>query len=183
VTTIVLVRHGEAAAAWGDDADPGLSDLGRAQAAAVAAHLGREPRRPIITSPLRRCRETAATLGAAWRQSPSIQPRVGEIESNDHDLDTRADWLRDVLSRRWSEVDPSSRAWRDDVVSYLLSLEADTIVFTHFVAINVAIGQATGDERIVCRRAGNCSQTVLQSDGVRLSLVSEPAEPDRTEVL
>jgi broad specificity phosphatase PhoE len=108
---------------------------------------------------------------------------VGEIESSDHDLDTRSDWLRDVLSRRWSEVDPSLRAWRDDVVAYLSSLEEDTIVFSHFVAINVAIGAATGEDRIVCRRAGNCSQTVLQSDGDRLTLVSEPAEPDRTEVL
>jgi broad specificity phosphatase PhoE len=180
---IVLVRHGEAAAGWGDDADPGLSDLGRTQAAAVAERFAGEPLRPIVTSPLRRCRETSAPLADAWQQAPSIEPRVGEIESNDRDLTTRADWLRDLLPRKWSEVDSSLRAWRDDVIAYLLTLDQATIVFTHFVAINVAIGAATGDDRIVSRRAGNCSQTVLESDGDKLTLVSEPLEPARTEVL
>ena len=33
---LTLVRHGRAAAGWGDDLDPGLDDLGRAQAESVA---------------------------------------------------------------------------------------------------------------------------------------------------
>ena len=34
---LYLVRHGEAAAAWGDHDDPGLSPLGQAQATDAAA--------------------------------------------------------------------------------------------------------------------------------------------------
>ena len=36
---IYLVRHGEAAAGWGDHPDPGLSALGQKQAKAVAVEL------------------------------------------------------------------------------------------------------------------------------------------------
>ena len=32
IHTILLIRHGEASASWGDHADPGLSDNGKKQA-------------------------------------------------------------------------------------------------------------------------------------------------------
>ena len=36
---IILIRHGEAASSWGDDPDPGLSNLGKSQAEAVKENL------------------------------------------------------------------------------------------------------------------------------------------------
>ena len=67
---LFLIRHGKPAAVWGEaDDDPGLDDTGREQAAAVAAHLLGLPdgERPtwVVSSPLRRCRETAMTY---WRR-------------------------------------------------------------------------------------------------------------------
>jgi broad specificity phosphatase PhoE len=183
VNRIVLVRHGDAAAGWGDDLDPGLSERGQAQARHVAESLKPLGPLPILTSPLRRCRETAAPLAAQWREVPTIEPDVGEIKAPDHDLATRGPWLASVLGSEWPEMPPAQQAWRDAVVACLLSLEQDTIVVTHFVAINVAIGAATVDDRVVCRRVGNCSTTMLESDGNTLMLVAVPAEPDKTEVL
>ncbi len=61
---ITMVRHGQAAAGFSDDLDPGLSALGREQADAAAAALAPIGPQPIIASPLRRCRETAAPLAA-----------------------------------------------------------------------------------------------------------------------
>jgi broad specificity phosphatase PhoE len=63
---IVLIRHGQTAAnAAGlllGRADPPLTDLGRRQAAASARMVGEVTR--VVTSPLRRARETAAAFGA-----------------------------------------------------------------------------------------------------------------------
>jgi probable phosphoglycerate mutase len=70
-TTLLLLRHGRtpltAAKCFSGSggADPSLDEEGRRQAAAVAAALGsREDLRTVITSPLRRTRETAETVAA-----------------------------------------------------------------------------------------------------------------------
>jgi broad specificity phosphatase PhoE len=180
---IVLVRHGEAAAGWGDAADPGLSSLGRDQARAVAERLAARGPLPILTSPLLRCQETAAPLAEKWDVTPMVTDGVGEIKAPDHDVSTRGPWLREVMSKRWVELPADQQRWRDDVLACLLAPRGDCVIFTHFVAINVAIGAATADGRVVCRRVDNCSTTVLDSDGTSLMLVEAPAEADRTEVL
>ena len=63
---LFLVRHGRATGGYGADLDPGLDDLGRAQAAATAERLGPLGPLPMITSPLRRAREPAAALEARF---------------------------------------------------------------------------------------------------------------------
>ena len=57
---IYLIRHGQAAASWGEHPDPGLSDLGREQAASVATALQTRNIAHAFTSPMARCRETGS---------------------------------------------------------------------------------------------------------------------------
>ena len=59
---IYLVRHGRTTSRWGMEKDPGLDELGRAQAKAAARRLASLGPHPIITSPLKRTRETSAPL-------------------------------------------------------------------------------------------------------------------------
>jgi len=69
VTLVLLVRHGLTASTGsvltGRTPGIGLDDRGRAQAEAVAARLADVPLDAIVTSPLQRCRETAAAIAAA----------------------------------------------------------------------------------------------------------------------
>jgi probable phosphoglycerate mutase len=69
VTLVLLVRHGLTAGTGsvltGRTPGIGLDDRGRAQAAAVAARLADVPLDVIVSSPLQRCRETAAAIAAA----------------------------------------------------------------------------------------------------------------------
>ena len=180
---LVLVRHGEAAAGWGDDVDPGLSEVGQRQAREVADRLVALGPLPILTSPMQRCRETATPLAEKWGVAPEPSDHVGEIQAPDHDVTTRGPWLREVLGKRWTELPADQQRWRHDVLACLLAQTNDCVIFTHFVAINAAIGAATADGRVVCRHVANCSTTVLDSDGATLMLVEEPAEVMRTQVL
>ena len=180
---LVLVRHGEAVAGWTDDADPALSELGQEQARSVAERLVALGPLPILTSPLLRCRETAVPLSEKWGVAPLATERVGEIQAPDHDVATRGPWLHDVMSKRWIELPAAQQQWRADVLACLLEQPVDCVIFTHFVAINVAVGSATADGRVVCRTVANCSTTVLDSDGVSLTMVEAPAEVPQTEVL
>lgn len=177
---VVLVRHGEAAAGWDGDADPGLSDRGRAQAARAAGDLAGLVGTPVVTSPLRRTRETAAPIAAALGVDVRVEPAVGEVVAPPPfaSLDQRGPWLRELMRGAWTGADPSLAAWRRDVVSALEALRHDSVVVTHFVAINAAVGAALGDDRVVCFRPANCSQTVLRigDDGIAVASLGDEAE-------
>ena len=172
MTRLHLVRHGRAEAGFGTHIDPGLDDEGRRQADGAVRLLTPVGPLPVVTSPLRRTRETAAAFERAWGVVAVVDPAVGEIRAPTDDLAGRAAWLTDALAGRWSDLDASFGAWRDDVVDALLRLREDTVVVTHYVAINAAVGAATGDERLVCFSPDNCSVTTLESDGTSLRVVS-----------
>jgi broad specificity phosphatase PhoE len=180
---LFLIRHGEPSATWGGgDADPGLTDLGRQQAQAAADRLRLCTPRHIVSSPLRRAQETAAPLAEALSIAPKIAHEVAEIPTPENvDLEHRADWLRGIMTREWSVVEPGLRTWRDGIINYLIGLQADTAIFSHFVAINVALGASIGDDRVVCFKPAHASITVLETMGRVISLV-EPGETAETTV-
>jgi broad specificity phosphatase PhoE len=172
-----LVRHGAAEAGWGDHADPGLSARGWAQAEAMADAIAPIGPRPLFTSPLLRTRETAAALGARWSVEPTIEPRVAELPPPaGMSLDDRVVWLRALMDGRWTGQEPRLQTWRNAILECLLASADDAVFVTHFIAINVAIGAATGDDRVVCRGVDNCSVTTMATDGGALVLLATDPE-------
>ena len=120
---VVLVRHGKAAAGWSDDLDPGLDDLGRQQAQAMADRLHLFGPLPLFSSPLRRCIETAEALGDRWGVEPAISADVGEVESPTADLAERGVWLRGFMASTWADQPAELLAWRQRIVDFLLATE------------------------------------------------------------
>jgi broad specificity phosphatase PhoE len=179
---LLLVRHGRAAAGFHEDHDPGLDAVGREQAAAVAVELAPQGPMALLSSPLRRARETAQPLEAAWEIGATVLDPVGEIPSpfSRDDLGGRGDWLRDVMSRSWPELDATLDRWRADLLDALLGTRADTVFCTHFVAINAAVGAALGDDRVLVFKPDNCSVTELDVVDGRLVLVSRGHEAATT---
>lgn len=164
-----LVRHGRAAAGWDSDPDPGLDDLGRGQALAVARALTPLRLGSVVTSPLLRCRQTAFPLAAAWGVEARVEPAVAEIPSPpEHTMQSRVGWLREAMAGTWTDLAERSGAaysdFRDRLVAAIGSLTDDTVVFTHFVAINALIGAATGDDRVLIASLDNCSVTTVDVD-------------------
>lgn len=179
MTRLWLVRHGRAAAGWDTDLDPGLDQIGQSQAAEVVHQLGRLTGCAVASSPLRRCRETAAPLAELWGIMPVIELRVAEIPSPDGvPMSGRVQWLRDSMLGTWSDLGPRYMAFRDGVVAALVGMPTNTVVFSHFVAINAVIGAATGDDRLVIRSLDNCSVTVVDVRDGHLHLVEGGHEAD-----
>ncbi len=176
MSRLYLVRHGRAAADWGSHVDPGLDDVGRTQAEAMAARLEPKAPLPLVASPLRRTRETAAALERRWEVAARIEPRVGEISSPLEDLAARADWLRGIMPCRWPELDDPLRRWRESVIEALRALSEDTVVVSHYIAINVAVGNALGDQRVTCFRPDHCSCTTLDIANGKIRLIELGAQ-------
>jgi len=176
MATIFLVRHGRAAAAFDAHHDPGLDELGRRQAEATARYLAPLGPFSIYSSPLARARETSTPLAARWGIDAVIEPRVAEIPSPMEDLAERSRWLRDAMQGRWRDLPGDLQQWRDSLVDCLLALREDSVVFCHFVAINVAVGAARHDDRLVCFRPDNGSVTRIANDDGRLRIIELGAE-------
>ncbi|MGD9794673.1 MAG: hypothetical protein AB7V43_14445, partial [Acidimicrobiia bacterium] len=61
----------------------------------------------------------------------------------------------------WREVGQRYTDYRDQVAAYVASLRTDTVVVSHYIAINAVIGKVIGDDRVVIASLDNCSVTVL----------------------
>lgn len=166
MSRIWMIRHGKPSATWGGaDEDPGLDAAGEAQARAAAEALLAMPDRPtrVISSPLRRCRETAAPYAEMLGVEVEIDPRVGEIPTPARlAAEERPAWLRRAFGGLWREIegDLDYDAWRRGVAGAVAGY-AGCAVFSHYVAINAAVSTALEDERVMGFRPDHCSITVF----------------------
>jgi broad specificity phosphatase PhoE len=180
MTLLYLVRHGRASVGWdGDDPDPGLDELGREQARLVAAELAPLGPLALVTSPLRRARETAMPFENEWSIEAIVDGHVGEIPSPAEIANgDRVAWLRGAMSGTWADLGERYAVWRDSVVTWLAARSVDTVVTSHFIAINAAIGSAIGDDRVVIASLDNASVTVVEVVDGALVLRSIGREAD-----
>jgi broad specificity phosphatase PhoE len=161
---IVLVRHARPDGTWGRDADPGLDAVGHEQARAVADVLAPLGPLPVVVSPLRRTRETAAPLATRWRVEPTVEHGVGELTAPPDARPDHATWLRTLMAGTGAEHATVMGPFRARVLGAIRALRADTVVVTHFLAINAVVGAATDDDRVVSFTPTHCSRTVVELD-------------------
>lgn len=161
---IYLVRHGEAAASWGDHPDPGLSELGQRQAKAAAERLVAMGARSAVCSPMQRCRETAAAFERLAGITAAIEPVVSEI-ATPPGVGDRVTWLRGYMGGTWTTEGAAHDAWRRQIAAALALLPDNTAVFSHFVAINAVVSLIDQDERTTVFQPGHCSITKLDFGG------------------
>ncbi len=102
MTELLLVRH---ALPQSGTSNPGLSDEGRNQAERLAAWLGAEEIDAIVTSPMRRARETSALLEKALQFDAPVVPDLREW-----DRDVPAPALVYQAVEEMPSADPRARA-------------------------------------------------------------------------
>ena len=178
MSRIHMIRHGRPASTWGDaDPDPGLDEVGAEQARTVARALlalpeGERPSR-VVSSPLRRCRETAQPLADALGVAVEIDSRVGEIPTPAAlDAEARPVWLRQAFQGRWRDIrgDLDYVAWTQEVARGVASHPG------------AAVSAATGGEAVMAFRPDHVSVTVFDLVDGALILVDKGQEAS-TQVL
>ena len=183
MTRLYLIRHGRPTSVWGgDDGDPGLDEIGRSQASAVAGQLlalpaGERPAR-VASSPLRRCRETAQPLADALGVTVEIDPAVGEIATPAAlKPEDRPSWLRRAMGGRWADIagDLDYERWRRDALA-AVAARPTYAVFSHFVAINAVLSLLAGEDRVVVFRPDHTSITTLEAAAGGLAVIERGRE-------
>lgn len=180
---LYLIRHGKPAAVWGGgDDDPGLDETGQAQARAVRDWLMALPEheRPtkVVSSPLRRCRETAEPTARALGVAVEVDERVGEIPTPMAlAAAERGPWLRKSFAGTWAEIegDLDYDVWRREIAASLVS-RGETAVFSHYVATNAVVSQLLAEPKVLAFRPDHTSITILETDGATLTLLEKGRE-------
>lgn len=167
---VYLIRHGEAAASWGEDPDPGLSHLGRQQALQVRDELESYGDLHIVSSPLQRAQQTAQPLATVLRKQVHTDERFREIPSPVGINDRKA-WLLGLMRQDWSEQGPEISAWRSAAWNALFELEKHSAIFTHFMVINAILSRLMESTATVCCVPDNGSVTRLKLDEHSLQLI------------
>ena len=152
---LIVVRHGRTAHnASGlllGRLDPPLDELGRAQAAALAAEVG--PIDRVISSPLLRTRETAEAFG----HEVEIDERWIELDYGEYDGMPLGEVPPEIWARWRADVDfcpPGGETLRQLGVRVCAALdelaeeasvgEGTTVVVTHVSPVKAAVGWAVG---------------------------------------
>jgi broad specificity phosphatase PhoE len=188
MSRLYMIRHGKPASTWGQssDLDPGLDELGDAQARGardILLALEHPPTR-VLSSPLRRCRETAQPYADAIGAKLEIDAAFGEIPTPARLApEERPGWLRQAFGGRWSEItgDLDYEVWRRQVAQALHRYPS-AAVFSHYVAINAAVSCLTGSDLVLSFRPDHCSITAFELDGAELRLIERGHEAE-TQVL
>lgn len=183
MTRLYLIRHGKPSTTWGgDDDDPGLDETGRLQARKACDWLLALPaaERPlkVVSSPLRRCRETAEPTARALGVEIEVDERVGEIPTPEAlSAQERGPWLRKSFAGTWAQIegDLDYDLWRREIAQSLVA-RGRTAVFSHYVATNAVVSQLLGVAQVLAFRPDHASITVLETDGETLTLVETGAE-------
>ncbi|MCB0694692.1 MAG: histidine phosphatase family protein, partial [Saprospiraceae bacterium] len=112
---IYIIRHGETdlnrqGIVQGSGVDPSLNNTGRQQAESFFRMYHQHPFELVITSTLRRSRETVQSfidLPLPWMETPQIN----EISWGDHEGRPSEPWMVDAYQKmiaRWAEGDLSA---------------------------------------------------------------------------
>ena len=110
-----------------------------------------------------------------------------EVPSPHDPVLSRDAWLDHALASSWDEAarfGDSHEAgyaqrfaqWRQDVVQAVLDCAGDTVIFSHFIPINVLAAAALGTPRVVSFRPANGSITVFETAGGAIRLVEQGRE-------
>ena len=173
--TLVLTRHGLTGRSipeqhLGQRIDVGLSDEGRNQAEALGRRLAGVAFERIVTSPLRRARETAAIMAAAapGHPSPELDDRLVEMDYGAWEGLTYAEIeARDSARRALWEREPAANACPggesgDDVAARATAFLRDLIAWHDKLESGgstaerpvLAVAHSTFDRILVCVATG-----------------------------
>ena len=176
VTNIWLVRHGEAAASFDQEIDPGLSLLGHEQAVTAAQQLSAivPPDAQLLSSPKQRALQTGAPFVSLRDAVLQSDERFIELPSPEG-LAQRSEWLQQALAANWSALPTAVHDWQNGIASALQSLSTPTVIFTHFLVINSIAAAISREDAVVQCLPANGSIHHLQIEGARWRWVSRGA--------
>ena len=85
------------------------------------------------------------------------------------------------MAGTWQQLGQQFVDYKNDIGNFVKNLSHDTVIFSHFIAINAAIGYTTNTDQLVVAHLDNCSVTTFQiDDNKNLTIVDTGNEATTT---
>lgn len=84
------------------------------------------------------------------------------------------------LNRLAPPGSPDYLAWRQMLLNSLARMPRDSVIFSHFIAINVVVGAAQSRDEVVCFRPDHASITRVETEDQRVRLLELGRESGTT---
>jgi hypothetical protein len=132
-----------------------------------------------------RCGSCACEFVLVWNTRRGVSVSLGDAPPLH--LRARQLWLRQAMRGTWRELNdlapagsPDYLAWRQTLLESLDRLPQESVVFSHFIAINVAVAAALSRENVVCFWPDHASVTCVQAGNGSLRLVKLGRQAETT---
>ena len=172
---ILLIRHGEAAASWDKENDPGLSNNGRKQAELLVDEplLQNLENYDFISSPKKRAMETSIPLKEKFNKEITVNNIFSEIPAKNIPNEQKFNWLKKTVTANIDSLPKDIHVWRNNIIKNIFDeLEGDTVIFTHFMVINTVIGFVNKSNKIFNTQPSYTSITSINfnTDGISIDI-------------
>ena len=95
-----------------------------------------------------------------------------EIPSPGISLLERKNWLQEVFKKNINDLENLNKFGNQIFFLTLKDLSEPTIIFSHFMVINIVVSTLKNDPRVVSFYPDNCSITELENNEGKLNLIS-----------
>ena len=158
-TEIIFIRHGEAAISWENHSDPVLSDLGIAQSKNLTHHneLQKLSNYNFISSPKLRAVQTAEYLTKKFDKELVIDKTFIEIPSDNIHLSKKREWFKQLIKTKKEDLPDNIKKWKDEILNKVKSFNHNTVIFTHFMVMNLLVSEFKSQDTLLCFYPDNAS--------------------------
>ncbi len=168
---VFLARHGQTALNAENRlrglADPPLDETGLSQATRLSASLAGKGIQRILTSPLRRARDTASAVASGLGIPMIVEPRL-----NDRDYGPWTGHRKEDVTAEWGSADNApgvepvaavlERSW--PVLEELRAGDATTAIVTHDAVIRALVARIMNEEPQLDTRTGCWNELISDAD-------------------
>lgn len=159
---LYLVRHGKTGKSWDPKLDMPLNSEGNDQSLKLALLLKDEKRLPILSSPLKRSKQSADPLSTFWNIPCEIDDRFGEIPFCNEDDIEPMDWLKSIMTKKWSQLPAHLNSWKANVGQAVCLIQEPSIIFTHYLTIAAIYSELMGVDMVDSFQSKNCQLVKLE---------------------
>ena len=78
-----------------------------------------------------------------------MQNQFSEIPSDDIPPHEKQDWLRGVMSQEIKTPPEAVKLWQNNIMSTLLNIDSDAIIFSHFMVINAVAASVLKNNKLL----------------------------------